>query len=33
MTLTASMPFKPLVGFVPMPATLSSSMTMLLELQ
>jgi Flp pilus assembly protein TadG len=33
MTLTASMPFTPLVGFVPMPATLSSSMTMLLELQ
>jgi Flp pilus assembly protein TadG len=33
MTLTASMPFTPLVGFVPVPASLSSSMTMLLELQ
>jgi Flp pilus assembly protein TadG len=33
LTLSVRLPFTPLVGFVPTPSTLSSSMTMLLELQ
>lgn len=33
LTLTCSVPFQPLVGFVKVPATMFSSVTMLLELQ
>ncbi|HXI55646.1 MAG TPA: TadE family protein [Polyangia bacterium] len=33
MTLSATMPYKPLIGFVPVPKSISYSMTMMLELQ
>ena len=33
LTLSASMPYKAIIGFVPAPSTIAYSMTMLLELQ
>ena len=33
LTLSATMPYKPIIGFVPAPANIGYSMTMLLELQ
>ena len=33
MTISATMPYKPLIGFVPVPKSISHSMTMMLELE
>ncbi|MEA2696600.1 MAG: hypothetical protein QOI66_871 [Myxococcales bacterium] len=33
LTISATMPYKPLIGFVPVPANISYAMTMMLELQ